>query len=112
MTHRSQLAKTTGLIGAGVGLALFALFGLLEGSLIGGTVGLGIVNSILGGPEEMTLLSRAVVAASMLTGVILAGIISVVVSSSAGWALGYAIGWLSEPKAAPGMEKTSQQVTK
>ena len=113
MTHRSQLAKKTGLIGAGVGLALFALFGLLEGSLIGGTVGLGIVNSFVGAQEDLTLLSRAVVAASMLTGVILAGIICVVLSSSAGWAMGYVIGWLSEPKAVPSeMDKTGHGVIK
>ncbi len=112
MTYRSQIAKKSGLVGAGVGLALFALFGLLEGSLIGGTIGLSIVNSLLDGLNNMTLLSRAIVAASMLAGVILAGIVSVVICSSAGWALGYVIGWLSEPKAVAAADETGHQVTK
>lgn len=99
MKLRGQIAKKFGLVGAGIGLTLFALFGLLEGSLIGGVVGLNIVNSVFHAQEEMTLLSRAIIAASMLTGVIVTGIVFVVIGSSVAWAVGYAIGWLSEPKA-------------
>jgi hypothetical protein len=56
-------------VGAGIGLTLFALVGLLQGSMIGGAIGLGIVNSVLGGPAGPALMSRVIVAASMLAGV-------------------------------------------
>ena len=100
MKYRGQVAKKFGLVGAGVGLTLFALFGLLEGSLIGGAVGLDIVNSLFHAPAGPTLLSRVIVGASMLAGVIVSGIAFVVVCSSAGWVVGYLAGLLSEPKAA------------
>jgi hypothetical protein len=99
MKYRGQVAKKFGLIGAGVGLTLFALFGLLEGSLIGGAVGLDIVNSLFHAPAGPTLLSRVIVGASMLAGVIVSGIFFVVSCSTICWAAGYITGLLSEPKA-------------
>lgn len=114
MKYRGQVAKKFGLVGAGIGLTLFALFGLLEGSLIGGLVGLGIVNSVFHAQEEMTLLSRAIVAASMLAGVIVTGIVFIVLGSSVAWAVGYVAGWLTEPKEAAktALNKTGHDVIK
>jgi hypothetical protein len=106
MKHRGRIAKKFGLVGAGVGLTLFALFGLLGGSLIGGAVGLDIVNSLFHEAAGESLLSRVVVGASMLAGVIVSGIFFVVSCSTVGWALGYVAGWLSEPKAASSYEET------
>ena len=100
MKLRNRTAKKFGLGGAGVGLTLFALVGLLQGSMIGGAIGLGIVNSVLGGPAGTTLLSRVVVGASMLAGIIVTGIAFIGISAGAAWAAGYVIGWLAEPKGA------------
>ena len=100
MKTRDNIAKKAGLVGACIGLVLFAVVGILYGSLIGGTMGLGIVNSVLGVEAGTTLISRLVVAASMLAGVIVSGIMFITVCTSAGWLAGYIIGAVIEPKAA------------
>jgi len=98
MKTRSLYAKKFGFVGAGVGLTLFALVGLLQGSLIGGAIGLDIVNSLFSEPAGPSLLSRVIIAASMLAGVIVSGIVFVGVCSTAAWMLGYVVGWMAEPK--------------
>ncbi len=100
MNTRDGMARKAGLAGAAIGLVLFALVGLLYGSLIGGTMGLEIVNSVFHETAGPSLLSRVIVAASMLAGVIVAGIVSVGVCTSIGWVAGYVIGAAMEPKAA------------
>jgi pheromone shutdown protein TraB len=100
MKTRDNIAKKAGLAGAGIGLVLFAVVGVLYGSLIGGTMGLGIVNSVLGVAAGATLISRLIVAASMLAGVIVSGIMFVTVCTSIGWLAGYIIGAVMEPKTA------------
>ena len=99
MIQRNLLIKKTALIGAGIGLAMFAVFGLLHGALIGGTAGLGIANYVFG---ESTLalmanelLPRIVVGASMLVGVMVAAIAFVVSGSVIGAAGGYALSLLT-----------------
>jgi hypothetical protein len=42
MTMKITIARKTAYIGAGAGLVLFALFGLMPGSLLGGAMGLNI----------------------------------------------------------------------
>lgn len=100
MKTRDNIAKKVGLVGACIGLVLFAVVGILYGSLIGGTMGLAIVNSVLGVAAGATLISRLVVAASMLAGVVVSGIMFVTVCTSAGWLAGYILGAVIEPKAA------------
>ena len=106
MKTRDNIAKKAGLAGAGIGLVLFAVVGILYGSLIGGTMGLGIVNSILGVAAGATLISRLVVAASMLAGIIVSGIMLLTVCSSVGWLAGYIIGMVMEPKSELAAQKT------
>jgi hypothetical protein len=93
MLHTSELMKKCGLIGSGIGLALFATFGLLQGTALGGTAGLEIATHLFGANtfEVMSndLLPRAILAASMLTG----AIVSCVMFISAGVAVGAASGF-------------------
>jgi hypothetical protein len=98
--YKDKVAKKFGLVGAGIGLALFALFGLLQGSLIGGAIGLDIVNSIFDPAVQPTLLARVIIGASMLAGVIITGVGFVVICSSVGAVAGYLTGWMAEPRAA------------
>ena len=100
MNTRNKTAKKAGLAGAGLGLVLFLLVGLLYGSLIGGTMGLEIVNSVFHEAAGVTLLSRVIVAASMLAGVIVSGIVFVGLFSTIGWAAGYVAGAAMEPRTA------------
>ncbi len=86
--------KTTGAarkgayIGAGAGLVLFALFGLLPGSLIGGAAGINVAGWLFGLPLEPSLVSRVIVLMSMLVGVLVAGIVIVTATSTVGWLAG------------------------
>jgi hypothetical protein len=86
-----KLSKKLTYIGAGIGLVLFALVGLLPGSLLGGAMGLNIVGTLFGYPVAAGVLQRMIVAASMLVGVMVAGVIFVVGCSVAGWLVGTVI---------------------
>lgn len=81
-------ARKGAYIGAGAGLVLFAIFGLLPGSLIGGAAGINVAGWIFGLPLEPSLLSRFIVLAAMLTGVLVAGIVIVTATSTVGWLAG------------------------
>lgn len=85
---KTTLAKKAAYIGAGAGLVLFALFGLMPGSILGGAAGINIAGWLFGLPLEPGLLSRAIVFLSMLAGVLVSGIVIVTASTSAGWIVG------------------------
>jgi hypothetical protein len=85
---KTTLARKTAYIGAGAGLVLFALFGLLPGSLLGGAMGINIAGWLFGLPLQPGLVSRVIVLASMLIGVLVAGIVMVTATSTIGWLVG------------------------
>ena len=85
---KTTIARKTAYIGAGAGLVLFALFGLLPGSLIGGAMGINVAGWLFGLPLEPGLISRAIVLVSMLVGVLVAGIVMVTATSTVGWLVG------------------------
>jgi len=86
-----EIAKKGLYTGAGVGLVLFAITGLLPGSFIGGMIGLNIAGSIFGTPLEASLIPRIIVGASMVLGIIVSGMVFVVGSSLLGWLVGSAV---------------------
>lgn len=81
-------ARKGAYIGAGAGLVLFALFGLLPGSLIGGAAGINVAGWLFGLPLEPGLISRMIVLMSMLVGVLVSGIVIVTATSTVGWLAG------------------------
>ena len=85
---KTTIAKKSAYLGAGAGLVLFALFGLLPGSLLGGAMGINIAGWLFGLPLEPGLISRAIVLAGMLIGVLVAGIVIVTASTTVGWLAG------------------------
>jgi len=85
---KTTIARKTAYIGAGAGLVLFALFGLLPGSLLGGAMGINVAGWLFGLPLQPGLLSRLIVLASMLIGVLVSGIVIVTASSTVGWLVG------------------------
>jgi len=85
---KTAIARKMAYIGAGAGLVLFALFGLLPGSLLGGAMGINIAGWLFGLPLEPGLISRAIVLAAMLIGVLVAGIVIVTASTTVGWLAG------------------------
>jgi len=90
-TMKTTIARKTAYIGAGAGLVLFALFGLMPGSLLGGAMGINIAGWLFGLPLQPGLVARVIVLASMLLGVLVAGIVMVTATSTVGWLVGKAL---------------------
>lgn len=88
---RSTVAKNLAYVGAGIGLTLFALGGLLYGSLIGGVFGLQVSGFMFGSPVEPGILQRIIVALGMLIGIFLAAVICVIGSATVGYLIGLVI---------------------
>ena len=85
---KNSIAKKGAYIGAGAGLVLFAIFGLLPGSLLGGAMGINLAGMLFGLPLEPGLISRAIVLVSMLVGVLVSGIVIVTATTTVGWLAG------------------------
>jgi len=85
---KTTIARKAAYLGAGAGMVLFALFGLMPGSLLGGAMGINIAGWLFGLPLEPGLLSRVIVLVSMLIGVLVAGIVIVTATSTIGWIAG------------------------
>lgn len=92
-------------IGAGAGLVLFTLFGLLPGSLLGGAAGIKFAGMFFGLPLEPGLLSRLIVLASMLAGTLISGTAIVTASSSIGWLIGAILGTTVSENTLPAAER-------
>jgi hypothetical protein len=90
-TMKSTVTKNLAYIGAGIGLTLFALFGLLYGSLIGGIIGLNVSGAIFGSPVEAGILQRMIVAVGMLSGILLAAVVCVAGCATVGYLIGVVI---------------------
>jgi len=94
----NRYARKIAYMGAGCGIVLFAVFGLLPGSFLGGVMGLNIAGSLLGMPVSSGVLSRLIVAASMVVGVMVSGIMFITASSVAGWLIGSVVDALKAEK--------------
>ncbi len=84
----TTLSRKAAYIGAGAGLVLFAIFGLLPGSLLGGAAGIKLAGLFFGLPLDPGIISRTIVLVSMLVGVVVAGIAIVTATSTLGWLVG------------------------
>lgn len=85
-----RIARKGAYVGAGVGIVLFAIFGLLPGSFLGGVMGLNAAQVLLGSPISMGIAARVIVGASMLLGVMVSCIVFVTGATTLGWLLGTA----------------------
>jgi hypothetical protein len=87
--ERIESSKKGLYVGTGVGLILFVLVGLLSGSLVGGLIGLKMAGLIFGAPLEGALLSRVIVAISMIGGVFASAVIFIAGMGFLGWTAGF-----------------------
>ncbi|MBI5739975.1 MAG: hypothetical protein HZA16_04565 [Nitrospirae bacterium] len=78
-------------IGIGTGVVLFVIAGLLPGSLIGGVIGLKIIQAVTGAPLGGALLPRIALAVSMLAGIAVSAVAYITVPGLIGWTIGYFI---------------------
>jgi len=83
-----NFAKKGLYVGAGIGLVLFAIIGLLPSSFIGGVLGLKIAGHIFGTPLGVELVPRMLVGLSMVLAVLVTGFVFVVGISITGWLAG------------------------
>lgn len=88
---KTTLARKMAYVGAGAGMVLFAIFGLLPGSLLGGAAGIKLAGMLFGLPLEPGILQRMIVLASMLVGVMASGITIVTATATMGWLAGAAL---------------------
>jgi hypothetical protein len=91
MNMKTNISKIGLYVGIGAGIVLFALGGLLAGSFIGGSIGVPIVKNIFGSTLESSLLTRLILLASMLFGVLVSGVLFLMSTSSLGWLIGYTL---------------------
>ena len=98
---KTTIARKTAYLGAGAGLVLFVMFGLMPGSLLGGSMGINIAGWIFGLPLEPGLISRVIVLISMLVGVMVSGIVIVTATST----IGLLVGKILEPTRASSEEE-------
>jgi small-conductance mechanosensitive channel len=97
----TTLSRKAAYIGTGAGLVLFAIFGLLPGSLLGGAAGIKLAGLFFGLPLDPGIVSRAIVLSSMLVGIVVAGITIVTATATLGWLTGRVL-------EGPAKEKTSE----
>ena len=84
----TNYTKKLAYMGAGCGVVLFAVFGLLPGSFLGGVMGLNIAGIMFGTPVGAGLVPRMIVAASMVAGVMVSGLMFIMASTTLGWLSG------------------------
>ena len=87
--EKDAMAKKGLYVGAGAGLVLFALVGLLPGSLIGGVIGLQAIGAIFGGAMSSAILPRIILAVSMVTGVLVSATVCLIGSGMVGYSVGF-----------------------
>ncbi len=104
---KTTLSRKAAYLGAGAGLVLFALFGLLPGSLLGGAAGIKFAGMLFGLPLQPGIISRSIVLLSMLMGVMVAGIAIVTATSTAGWLIGNMAGATMPVRAQAAEEKVA-----
>lgn len=95
-----ETAKKAAYIGAGAGLVLFAVMGLLPGSFLGGAIGLNIAKGLFGMPLASSLVSRLIVGISMLMGVLVAGTVCIASMTTVGWFTGQMVATVRAGKTA------------
>ncbi len=91
MNTKHTIARKGLYVGAGAGLLLFAIIGLLPSSFIGGILGLKIAGHIFGVPLGTAVLPRVIVGLSMVLGVLVTGLVFVVGISIIGWLFGHVV---------------------
>jgi hypothetical protein len=97
-------------IGAGAGLVLFAVYGLLPGSFLGGVMGLNLTGLLFGYPVESSLIPRIIVALSMLIGVMVSGLIFLLAGTTLGWLLGTVIDYVRRARSTSVDEEQTKKV--
>jgi hypothetical protein len=101
---KERFSNKLSYIGAGTGIALFAIFGLMPGAYIGGILGVNTANTLFGFDATPSLFHRLLTAMGMLTGVMVAGLMFVVGGACLGWLVGLIVDATTKTKEEPSPE--------
>ena len=94
---RTKLTGKAVLLGAGAGVALFAVYGLMPGAFYGGIAGLSLISGLFGSAGT-GILTRVILAVCMLLGVIGSATVFVAGGGLAGWLIGTVADAIAAPK--------------
>jgi hypothetical protein len=85
---KNNIAHKTTYMGAGAGMALFSIFGILPSLIAGGALGLMLADMLFGGTANAETLRRLMAAGGMMLGITLGSAVLVAASSILGWLFG------------------------
>jgi hypothetical protein len=97
-TIRKEMVSMGTKIGAAIGGLAFLIFGLLPGFYFGGYGSLIVLQNLIGGPIEPTVLVRMFVAVGIFLGIASIAFVSIVIGSIIGTAFGYVVEVLTSQK--------------
>jgi hypothetical protein len=103
---KNETVKAGMKIGAAVGGLVFVVFGIMPGFYFGSYGTLILLQKLMGGTVEPTLLVRAVVVMGIMVGIACAAAVSIVVGGLLGTAMGYVV---SAPTAARGKKEAAEK---
>jgi len=98
MKARKEMIRMGTKIGAAFGGLAFLIFGLLPGFYFGSYGSLVVLQYLIGGPIEPTVLVRMFVAVGIFLGIASMAFLSIVVGAILGTAMGYAVEAVTAPK--------------
>ena len=88
---RKAMMKAGTKIGAGVGIAVFLIFGVVPGFYFGSYGTLVLLSHLMGGPVGPTTIVRMLTVVGIVLGIFCVGSVSIVLGSVFGTAMGYVI---------------------
>lgn len=87
--ERMKVLNTGRKIGAGIGMLMFLIFGIVPSFYFGSYGTLVLVSHLVGGPVEAGIIVRMLVAMGVILGLVCSAFVSIVVGSVLGTALAY-----------------------
>ncbi len=103
---KNETVKAGMKIGATVGGLVFVVFGIMPGFYFGSYGTLILLQKLMGGTVEPTLVVRAAIVMGIVIGIACAAAVSIVVGGLLGTAMGYIV---SAPAAARGKQAASEK---
>jgi hypothetical protein len=85
---KHNITHKTTYIGAGAGITLFAVFGIVPGIIAGGALGLMAADMLFGASANAGVLRSLMAVSGVMLGIILGGAVFVMASSILGWLVG------------------------
>jgi hypothetical protein len=88
---KNEMVKTGTKIGATIGGLAFLIFGIVPGFYFGSYGTLILIQKLVGGAVEPTLIVRAIIVMGILVGILCVAAVSIVVGGILGTAMGYLV---------------------